>query len=203
MANTKKKMLALGDSYTVGEGIPPDLAWPFQLQSQLAVKGTDLEIDVIAQTGWATNELLEKLQQIHLIPEYDIISILIGVNNQYRKRSWQNYHHELELIIKQAICLSAHLEKNIILLSIPDWGVTPFARERKPEEISQSIDQFNQINYGLSGQYGLKYVDVTSISRKVQDQPDLIAPDQLHPSARQYGKWVNAILPQALKILNS
>jgi len=196
------KFLALGDSYTIGEGVEPSECWPIQLATSL--KGLGIEIqrpDIIAVTGWTTDELIVGIRKTKLRPEYALVSLLIGVNNQYRGYSPETYHEEFENLLDMAVNFAGGEQARVIVLSIPDWSVTPFAVNRDREIIATQIEEFNRINRKVATKLGTHYVDITPISRQASDVPQLIASDGLHPSGLMYSQWVTKILPLALKIL--
>jgi lysophospholipase L1-like esterase len=189
------RFLALGDSYTIGESVEVADRWPNQLARQLRQRSVPLsDPDIIAQTGWTTDELSSALNRWMPRELYSLVTLLIGVNNQYRGRDPEQYRKEFAVLLQRAIGLAGGDKKRVIVVSIPDWGVTPFAEGRDRKKIAAEIDRFNAINAEETKRAGAKYVDITPISRKY---PTLVAPDGLHPSAAMYAKWVTVILPQA------
>ena len=196
--------LALGDSYTIGESVPLESSFPFQVYERLNNDGLDMAKPVIiAKTGWTTDELQDAIDPEALTPPYDLVTLLIGVNNQYRGRDIHNYNIEFKDLLQQAIMLTGGEPENVIVISIPDWGVTPFAANRDRETISKEIDEFNRINYTHAQEAGVHYVDVTGISRTAKADSALIADDGLHPSIRMYTLWTEKIVPQAKALLTS
>lgn len=198
------RFLALGDSYTIGESVASDQRWPVQLVR--ALRTEDVEIRkprIIARTGWTTDELADAVQAAEFEHRFDLVSLMIGVNNQYRGRGVDNYRDELDQLIERAIRLAGGASDRVIVISIPDWGVTPFARkdERGADRIAQEIDAFNEVARELAKDHGTRYVDVTDISREVADDILLVANDGLHPSPQQYRRWTKRILPVAREIL--
>ena len=189
------RFLALGDSYTIGESVAITDRWPNQLARQLRQRSVPLsDPDIIAQTGWTTDDLSSALNRWMPRDRYSVVTLLIGVNNQYRGRDAEQYRKEFAVLLKRAIGYAGGDRKRVIVVSIPDWGVTPFAEGRDRKKIAAEIDRFNAINAEETKRAGAKYVDITPISRKY---PALVAPDGLHPSAAMYAKWVTVILPQA------
>jgi lysophospholipase L1-like esterase len=189
------RVLALGDSYTIGESVAVADRWPNQLQRSLQSKGIYVaDPDIIAQTGWTTDDLSSAMNRWMPRDVYSLVTLLIGVNNQYRGRDPEQYRQEFAVLLKRAIGLAGGDRKRVIVISIPDWGVTPFAEGRDRKRIAAEIDHFNAINAEETKRAGAKYVDITPISRKY---PTLVAPDGLHPSAAMYAKWMTVILPQA------
>jgi lysophospholipase L1-like esterase len=197
------RYLALGDSYTIGESVGEAERFPNQLAALLANEGLTVEVKIIARTGWITDELWRGIQAAKLEPPYDLVSLLIGVNNQYRGRDIEEYREQFVFLLNKSIEYAGGDPKRVIVLSIPDWGVTPFASGRDREKIAQEIDAFNAINREETEKAGAHYADVTPISREAVNDPSLIAPDGLHPSGKMYRMWAEKVLPVALEILSS
>lgn len=194
--------LALGDSYTIGEGVADSLRYPNQLKERLAQSGINIEnLKIIARTGWTTDELQAGIENDSISPPYNLVTLLIGVNNQYRGRDAENYREEFKILLNKAIGFAGGKSKRVIVISIPDWGVTPFAKERDGKKIAAEIDKFNSINLEETQKSGAFYVNVTSISRLATNDPDLLATDGLHPSGKMYKLWVNEIYLIAKNIL--
>jgi len=182
--------LALGDSYTIGEGIPLHESFPYQVVQILRREGYDLHApEIIAKTGWTTDELLAAISAMKILPQYDFVSLLIGVNNQYRGRTVEEYNQQFSTLLKKAIRLASNNPSRVIVLSIPDWGVTPFANGRDKKKISEEINQFNAINRSITEEHETHYVEITAGSRNASTDPELIAADGLHPSAKEYKRW--------------
>lgn len=196
------RYLALGDSYTIGEAVAHDEAFPHQLGARLRAEGFGLAPpEIIARTGWTTDELRAALDA-HLPQEtYDLVTLLIGVNNQYRGRDAENYRVEFAELLERAIAYAGNAPARVIVLSIPDWGVTPFARGR--QNVSAEIDAFNAINRAETLARGARYLEITHASRRAQHDASLLASDELHPSAKMYGEWAREILPLAREILRA
>lgn len=195
------RYLALGDSYTIGESVAEAERWPNQLAELLKTKDISIEVTIIARTGWTTDELWEGIQSVAIDPPYDLVSLLIGVNNQYRGRDIEEYREGFVFLLNKAIEYAGGDPNRVIVLSIPDWGVTPFAGNRDSKKIAIEINQFNAINEGESRNAGVHYVDVTPISREAVTDSLLIASDGLHPSGKMYAEWARLALPEALKII--
>ena len=194
--------LALGDSYTLGEGVDAQLRWPAQLVARLREEGHFIDAaDVIATTGWTTDELASALPTAQLRDRYDLVSLLIGVNNQYRGRDPENYRIECAGLIDFAIGKANGRAQRVMVLSIPDWGVTPFAAAQgaDAERVAAHIDHFNAIARELSIARGTAWIDVTDISRGAGR--DMLTNDGLHPSAEQYALWAERVLPAARAVL--
>ncbi len=195
------RYLALGDSYTIGESVEEAERFPNQLAAMLADEGKTVEVSIIARTGWTTGELWQGIQAQTITPPYDMVSLLIGVNNQYRGRDTEEYRNDFAFLLNKAIEYAGGDSNRVIVFSIPDWGVTPFASGRDAEKIATEIDAFNQINLEVTNLAGAHYVDVTPVSRKAAQDPSLIAGDGLHPSGTMYAEWAKLALPIAVKIL--
>ena len=196
------RYLALGDSYTIGEAVEPTERFPAQLVTSLRIRSIGVSDPlVIAQTGWTTDELNAALDDANVQGSFSFVTLLIGVNNQYRGRSIDEYRIEFTALLQRAIGFAGGNASYVVVVSIPDWGVMPFAEGRDRKQIAKEIDAFNAVNWEESVKAGALYVDVTPISREVVRYPELIAADGLHPSAVQYKYWVELIEPKVLKIL--
>jgi lysophospholipase L1-like esterase len=156
---------------------------------------------MIARTGWTTQELWEGIQTKKLEPPYDLVSLLIGVNNQYRGYNIQEYRQQFVFLLNKSIEYAAGDASHVIVLSIPDWGVTPFAADRDREQIAHDIDAFNAVNREETEKAGAHYIDITPISRQAVDDPSLIAADGLHPSGKMYAEWAKLVLPVVLEAI--
>lgn len=198
---TSIRFLALGDSYTIGESVAEQKCWPVQLANRLQEQGYQTEVTIIARTGWTTDELWQGIQVAPPTPPYDMVSLLIGVNNQYRGRDIEEYREQFIFLLNKAIEYAGGDPSRVIVVSIPDWGYTRFAANHDIEVVSREIDIFNAVNVEEAARAGVRYVDVTLTSRMGLDDFELIAGDGLHPSEKMYGLWVDLILPQALEIL--
>lgn len=193
---TAPRVLALGDSYTIGESVAVEERWPNQLARALRAEGIALtDPEIIAKTGWTTDELNAAINAAAPKGPYDLVTLLIGVNNQYRGRDAEEYRRQFAALLQRAIGFAGGDAKNVVVVSIPDWGVTPFAEGRDRAKIAGEIDRYNAINREETARAGARYVDITPGSRR--NDPALVAGDGLHPSAVQYGEWTKAILPEA------
>jgi lysophospholipase L1-like esterase len=193
-ASKKIKFLALGDSYTIGESVAENERWPNQLADSLRKRGLDCpDPTIIATTGWRTDDLKNAIDKAELTKDYNLVSLLIGVNNQYQGKSAESYRPEFEELLKTAIALAGGDKSKVFVVSIPDYGYTPFGRE-KQDSISRAIDEFNNVNRSVATRYGIRYFNITDISRRGLTEPVLVASDGLHPSGKMYGEWVAAIL---------
>jgi len=198
------RFLALGDSYTIGERVAPAQRWPIQLAQRLREQGLDLDAPtIVATTGWTTAQLSAAIAAADLDDAYDLVSLQIGVNNQYQGRSPAEYRQEFVSLLARASALAGDDPARVIVLSIPDWGVMPFAAGRDRAAIRAEIDAFNAINRQAAQAAGVRYVDVTPISRQAAADDALLAPDGLHPSGQMYAAWVDLVYPVALAALGA
>ena len=196
--------LALGDSYTIGEGVDAAGRWPVQLAAALRTAGIAIaDPRIIATTGWTTDELWTAMDAAEPLGTSDFVSLLIGVNNQYRGRSVDDYVGEFHRLLRRAIALAGDRVDRVLVLSIPDWGVTPFAfaSGRDREAIAADLDAYNAAARDLCEAHGVAFVDITGISRDRGGTAEMLADDGLHPSASQYARWAGAALPVAMGLL--
>jgi lysophospholipase L1-like esterase len=185
------RYLALGDSYTIGESVPATDRFPVQLARELRLG----DPEIIARTGWTTDELNAAIDAANPHGPYDLVTLLIGVNNQYRGRDAEQYRGEFAALLRRAIGFAGGDAKKVVVVSIPDWGVTPFAEGRDGAKIGTEIDRYNAINREETARAGAKYVDITPISRG--NDPTLVAGDGLHPAGKQYTEWAKLIAAAA------
>ena len=193
------RYLALGDSYTIGEGVKKEDSFPHQLAKALEKEGFSFnQPQVIARTGWTTDELIHAIEKDQPHGTFDLVTLLIGVNNQFRGYSMEIYRSEFRELLNRSIQYADDHADCVVVLSIPDWGVTPFARTMGVErgQVSSQIDRFNDINREEAELAGVRYVDVTGISRTAADDSSMIAGDGLHPSSVMYRVWVERTLPE-------
>ena len=192
--------LALGDSYTIGEAVSESARWPVQLAARLNEHGIAIDAPrILATTGWTTDELSAAMDDSTFSPPYALVTLMIGVNNQYRGRDLHEYGVQFDALLVRAIHLAGDDATRVIVLSTPDWGATPFghASGRDLEAISAQIDAFNALARKETVARGAAWVDVTPVSRGVARDPSLAAHDGLHPSASMYAQWVKLVLPVA------
>jgi lysophospholipase L1-like esterase len=195
--------LALGDSYTIGEGVAATDRWPRLLAKRLRASGVNLKDPrIIATTGWTTDELSAAMDAAEPLGEWDFVSLLIGVNNQYRGRSVENFRAEFSQLLKRALRLARGRRDRLLVLSIPDWGITPFAAGRNREQIALELDRFNTAQAEICAQLEVAYVDIAPISRARGAATQMLARDGLHPSGAMYALWTAQALPQALSLLD-
>lgn len=196
-----RRFLALGDSYTIGEGVAPAERWPAQLVASLTASGIEIEEpEIIARTGWTTDELQSAIKAAAPTGPYELVSLLIGVNNQFRGRLLGEYRAQFVKLLESAIRLAGK-PKRVLVLSIPDWSVTPFAEGRDRAAIAAQIDRFNDVNRKETAERWAGYVDVTPASRKFGHLPEFLGADGLHPSGRMYAEWARLVEPAALRAL--
>lgn len=195
------RFLALGDSYTIGEGVPEQERWPNRLAQILDLPPPE----IVARTGWTTDELAAAMDAHAFDPPYALVTLLIGVNNQYRGRSVENYRGELLSLLAAAIDLAGGRQRRVVVVSIPDWSVTPFAHAsgRNLAQVTHEIDAYNAANAQIAAAQDAGYADVTAISRDRGGAADMLVGDGLHPSAAMYRRWLAAIEPAARRALAS
>lgn len=192
-ASQSLRFLALGDSYTIGESVAEDQRWPNQLIKMFNAKGLQFDKPkIIATTGWRTDDLKKAIMADKLSNDYDLVSLLIGVNNQYQGKTAESYAPEFEELLKMAIAFAWGDENKVFVVSIPDYGYTPFGKE-KQAQITSAINEFNSVNQRITEKYGVKYFDITAISRQGVQDPELVASDGLHPSGKMYRLWAELI----------
>lgn len=196
--------LALGDSYTIGEAVAQDQSFPYQLAANLNTQGLKVAAPrIVAKTGWTTDELQSAISASTLNPKYDIVTLLIGVNNQYRGYPTDTYRTEFRALLQKAIDFGGGNKAHVFVVSIPDWGVTPFGKSsgRDINNVSAAIDIFNAINKEETVKLGVSYSDITPQSRNVSSDLTLAASDGLHPSGKMYQDWVTLLAPSVIKNL--
>lgn len=193
-----ERFLALGDSYTIGEGVAPEERWPERLTARLRAEGFDLvPPEIVAVTGWTTDELSAGIEEADPQGPYALVSLLIGVNNQYRGRDVGEYRAEFRALLRRAVAFGGGEAGRVLVVSIPDWGATPFAQDdaRSAAQITGEIDAYNAEACAEAEAAGARFVDVTPLSRT--DDPAYVTGDGLHPSGAQYAAWTEHILPAA------
>jgi lysophospholipase L1-like esterase len=195
-------ILALGDSYTIGQGVERSESWPHQLASQLRKDGLKVDTpQIIAVTGWTTTDLMGAIEKSRLQQQYGLVTLLIGVNDQFQGFNEESYASNFEKLLIKAIGFAGGRPNRVIVISIPDYGVTPFGKRFSSSRIRAEIDRFNEINKKIAENKDVRYVNVTEISRKAAEDQTLLAPDSLHPSAKMYAEWVALIAPVAISAL--
>ena len=194
--------LALGDSYTIGEGVPLYQSYPYQAVQLLRSWGQGFHApEIVAKSGWTTSELSFRIDHTILNTVYDFVSLLIGVNNQYRGMSSNLYAIEFEQLLTKAIAFAGGKATAVFVLSIPDWSLTPFANGRDTAKIAGEIAVFNDINRLLSEKYGTHYIDITSGSPETSDDLSFITEDGLHPSSKAFERWAGMLADAIMKAL--
>lgn len=202
--------LALGDSYTIGEQVRIADSFPYQAIQMLRQhyrsvekQHTFLAPEIIATTGWTTDELTHAIDHTILLQQYDWVSLLIGVNNQYRGRPTDNFETEFEDLLKRAIGFSVRAIAGVFVISIPDWGVTPFAEGRDRETIAKEIDAYNAVCERIAGKYKVPYIDITTAQRTDGNNAEFLAADGLHPSGKEYQKWAHQLYEHIITAIGS
>lgn len=198
--NPKRSFLALGDSYTIGESVDEKDRWSMQLIDLLKTNFNFTKHDIIARTGWTTSELTQAIEAKKLTEQYDMVSLLIGVNNQYRGQSPDTYRVEFRILLNTSIKFAKNDAKKVIVLSIPDWGKTPFARGQDTQKITSEIDVFNNIAKEECKKLNIVFIDITEITRKNTDA-SVFASDGLHYSGKMHRLWATEALGMAGDIL--
>lgn len=189
-----KSYLALGDSYTIGEQVPYDENFP-NLTVDLLKEIVDAP-QIIASTGWTTDELNAAIDVANTYKHYDIVSLLIGVNNQYRERPVKNFETEFEGLLQRAIEFADNKSSHVFVLSIPDWSVTPFAEGRDRQKIAAEIDAYNTVCKITAVKFNTHFIDITASQRADGNKDAFLAEDKLHPSGKEYAKWAIQLAQQ-------
>jgi lysophospholipase L1-like esterase len=186
--------LALGDSYTIGEQVRIHESFPYQTVQLLRKSNFSFYApEIVAVTGFTADELNTLIDETKLLPQYDFVSLLIGVNNQYRGRSIENFAEEFEALIKRAIVFAGNNANHVFVLSIPDWGGTQFAADRDNKKIASEIDAFNTVCESVSKKYKTHFIDITASQRIDGSKEEFLAADKLHPSGKEYTKWATLV----------
>ncbi len=194
--DTAKSYLALGDSYTIGESVAEQDRYPVQTVNLLRLQHIDItDPDIIATTGWTTTDLISALDIAKPKNNYSVVSLLIGVNNQYQHKSMDEYKTEFAELLQRSIAYAAGKKEHVFVISIPDYSVTPFAANLNTAQISKEINAFNNANETISLAAGVHYLDITPISREAKTNASFIAGDGLHPSGNQYKQWSILLAP--------
>jgi len=206
LSNTmaQKTYLALGDSYTIGEGLKIEKSWPYQLVSLLEAEGFDFKNPmIIAQTGWRTDELDGAMRkQLDKNLKFDLVSLLIGVNNQYQDKPLGKYKREFKKLLKKALSLSKNDNAGVFVVSIPDYGVTPFAEENNKTNAIEDLKKYNAYAKQICNTYQVAFYDITTLSAELGKSKDMLIEDKLHPNAKQYRSWIDVFFPQLVKQVN-
>ena len=199
------RYLALGDSYTIGEGIAPEDRWPVRLADALRSEGIAIDAPrIVATTGWTTDELDAAIDAAALRPPFDLVSLLIGVNDQYRGRDVATYAPAFEALLARAIGFAGGDATRVFVLAIPDWGVTPFGAHsgRDTAAIARELDAYNAAAAAVCAARGVAFVDIAPVSRARGGEPEMLADDGLHPSAALHAAWAQLALPVARAVLS-
>ncbi len=201
LSSPAKTYLALGDSYTIGQSVAEAARFPNQTAAWLKTNGINLTVtDIIATTGWTTNSLQSALNVQNPV-NHDVVSLLIGVNDQYQTHDTTGYRQRFTLLLERSVQLAKGKKENVFVLSIPDYSVTPFAAGYDTARIRLEIDWFNAINKEVTALYNCAYLDITASTREARYDPSLIATDGLHPSGSEYKKWADRLGPLMLPVL--
>ena len=196
------RMLALGDSYTIGECVAPEDRWPSQLVRELRSNSVSIaDPEIIAVTGWTTDDLQRGIDAHEPRGPFDLVTLLIGVNNQYQGRPLEEFREQLGRLVRRAVGFAGGEPGRVVMISVPDWGVTPHGNDRDRGSVARAIDRFNDAARQSAHAAGVRFVDVTDLSRTALDRPELTAADGLHPSSAMYALWVERISPIAREVL--
>ena len=196
------KIISLGDSYTIGQNVCESCSFPEQLKDSLIVNFDEqdsFQLDIIAQTGWTTTNLLTAIEAYNPSTDHDLVTLLIGVNNQYQNKPFSTYESEFNELVEVAISLVGDDSSRLIVVSIPDYFFTPFGQGSVAGYISGQIDTYNSYAENYCIENNLSYVYITDITREGIENPDLVASDDLHPSELAYSRFVERILPLAIE----
>ncbi|MES2772985.1 MAG: GDSL-type esterase/lipase family protein [Bacteroidota bacterium] len=203
--DTLRRLLALGDSYTIGQSVPENDRFPNLTIDWLKMRGAKMQYpaQIIAQTGWTTANLLNGISNANPAPvgPYDLVTLLIGVNNQYQHRDTAEYRSEFTNCLLRAIALSGNRINRVFVLSIPDWGATPYGQSANPAQVAIEIDRFNVINKQVCLQMGVSYTDITPATRNVSSDPTLVAGDGLHYSGKEHAIWAAMVGEKMLPLV--
>ena len=196
--------LALGDSYTIGEQVKINESFPCQTVYQLRQQNLHFNApEIIATTGFTTDELNAAIDATVLLPDYDFVSLLIGVNNQYRGKLAEDFELDFEMLLNRAIYFAGNIPAHVFVLSIPDWGVTPFATGCDGPTIAKAIDAFNKVCKRLTEKKQAHYIDITPSQRTDGSNESFLTSDKLHPSGKEYSKWAIQLSGQIMQQLQS
>jgi lysophospholipase L1-like esterase len=197
-----KTFLALGDSYTIGQSVSPAERFPMQTAALLKQEGIVMADPVyIAQTGWTTINLQQAIKTQNPLPGYDLVTLLIGVNDQYQGMDTASYAIRFTELLEKSIWLGKGIKSNVFVLSIPDYSVTPFVASANKPRVKMEIEWFNKINRRITTEYGISYTDITASTREAETNAALIANDNLHPSGLEYKKWAEMLAPKMKVVL--
>ena len=197
-----RRYLALGDSYTIGQSVAESERYPRQLQDSLYKYGIAItDLTIIARTGWTTYDLLNAIQAAPPAGTYDLVTLLIGVNNQYQGLSLSKYSNEFTSLLEKSMQNAGNDKNKVVVISIPDYSVVPFANYYDTAQIRTQLEAFNKVNKDITAQYGIKYVDVFALSQEAKYNKSLVANDSLHFSGKEYAKWTHLLVQEAKEIL--
>lgn len=200
--NAAKTFLALGDSYTIGEGVAINDRFPHLAVAALAAEGISFSAPrYVATTGWTTAELLAAIEAQGITGSFDVVTLLIGVNDQYRGLDTAGYRVRFTQLLNRAIGFAGNRTSRVFVLSIPDYSATPFVQPDKKEKVSREIDAFNAINREITAGYGISYIDITPLSRAAANDPALLATDGLHYSRKEHALWAALLAKEVKKAL--
>ena len=194
------RILALGDSYTIGQSVDFEDRWPIQLGRRLREEGIEADDpEIIARTGWTTRDLSLAIDRAAPVGPYELVTLMIGVNNHFQGWDIDEYRDGFRVLLRRAVALAGNDPTKVVVLSIPDWSVTPFAQARNQTRLSAELDLFSTVNKEEADEAGTRFIDVAPISREAAADLNLLANDGLHPSGRMYAAWIDRMLPEAVQ----
>lgn len=195
--------LALGDSYTIGESVPLFENFPYQVVQLMRKEKYHFQApEIVAKTGWTSNELAEHILHNVLNDQYDFVTLLVGVNNQYRGLAIKDFENDFEFLLNKAIHLAGNKSNRVMVLSIPDWGYTPFANGKEIQKISKEIDEYNEVCSNIAKKVKTHFINITDETRAEKNNLQALANDRLHYSKSTHLRWaekVSSIMKQELK----
>ena len=200
--HSQHRYLALGDSYTIGESVPSEKTWPFLLTEHLVQQGFDIsQPRVIARTGWRTDELINAIEEADLKPEsYDMVSLMIGVNNQYQKKPIQQFSEEFSMLLQKAIAFNRHGKKTTFVLGIPDYSITPYAARNDKEDADKEVKRYNKIIKEICQEKDVDFYPIFKLSQRMRGSSEMFVEDELHPSAEQYEIWFRSFRDKVVQL---
>ena len=201
----QQNYLALGDSYTIGEGLDINESWPFQLAESLNAKGFEFDTPkIVAKDGWQTDELIKAIdEELKDNKQYDMVSLLIGVNNQYDEEPFDKYKIEFKKLLETAISKCKYKNKAVFVVSIPDYGVTPFAKEKGKTNAIEDLKKYNAYAKKQCQKHDVPFYDITDLSAQLNKTDNMLVEDGLHPNAKQYQLWVESFLVEVMAQMKS
>ncbi len=199
---SQHRYLALGDSYTIGESVPSEKTWPFLLTEYLVHQGFDIsQPRVIAKTGWRTDELINAIEEADLkIESYDMVSLMIGVNNQYQEKPIEQFSEEFRILLQKAMAINRHGKKTTFVLGIPDYSITPYAARNDKKDADKEVKRYNKIIREICQEKDVDFYPMFKLSQSMRVSSEMFVEDELHPSAEQYNIWFRSFRDKVLQL---